>query len=91
MICTDRLGQTADSLVQEPLVKHHFNVIGMTCGHCEKAISRALRELDSSAVVAIDRRIGQVLVDSDCERAALASAIVAEGYTVAPEPAPSPG
>ena len=66
-------------------MKHHFNVSGMTCGHCEKAVSRALRQLDPNAVVTIDRNTGQVLVASDCERAELASAIAAEGYTVAPE------
>ena len=69
-------------------MKHHFRVSGMTCGHCEKAISRALRQLDPKAVVAIDRSLGQVLVESDRERAGLASAIVAEGYTVAPEATP---
>lgn len=72
-------------------MKHHFSVSGMTCGHCEKAVSRALRQVDPNAVVAIDRSIGQVLVDSNCERAGLASAITAEGYTVAPEPTPLPG
>ena len=72
-------------------MKHHFNVSGMTCGHCEKAVSRALRQLDPNAVVTIDRNIGQVLVVSECERAELASAIAAEGYIVAPEPTPLAG
>ncbi|MEY4265931.1 MAG: hypothetical protein RIS90_466 [Pseudomonadota bacterium] len=69
-------------------MKHSFDVSGMTCGHCEKAVSRALRQLDPDAEIAIDRSIGRVMVDSAQDRSRLASAITAEGYTVAPEPAP---
>lgn len=60
-----------------------FNVQGMTCGHCEKAITRALLQLDPQAVVKIDRAANQVEVDSTQARAALAQAIAEEGYTVA--------
>lgn len=60
-----------------------FNVQGMTCGHCEKAITRALLQLDPQAVVKIDRAANQVEVDSTQARAALAQAITEEGYTVA--------
>ena len=68
-------------------VKHSFDVSGMTCGHCEKAVSRALRQLDPGAEVHIDRSTGRVLVESVQDRVQLANAITAEGYTVAPEPA----
>ena len=71
-------------------MKHSFSVSGMTCGHCEKAVTRALLRLDPNAVVAIDRAASQVVVDSAQERAGLASAIAAEGYTVAAESAPTP-
>ncbi len=67
-------------------VKHSFDVSGMTCGHCEKAVSRALRQLDPGAEVLIDRSTGRVLVESVQDRVQLANAIAAEGYTVAPEP-----
>lgn len=67
-------------------MKHSFDVSGMTCGHCEKAVSRALRQLDPGAEVVIDRNAGKVLVESAQERDQLANAITAEGYTVAPEP-----
>jgi copper chaperone len=69
-------------------VKHSFDVSGMTCGHCEKAVSRALRQLDPDAEVAVDRSSGRVTVESAQDRTRLASAITAEGYTVAPESAP---
>ena len=60
-----------------------FNVQGMTCGHCEKAVTRALKQLDPQAEVKIDRVANKVEVDSGQTRDALAKAIADEGYTVA--------
>jgi copper chaperone len=60
-----------------------FNVQGMTCGHCEKAVTRAIQQLDPQAEVKIDRAINQVEVLSEQPRAALANAIAEEGYAVA--------
>lgn len=61
-----------------------FDVQGMHCGHCVRAITRAVQALDPAARVAIDLSGGTVEVDSaalDAER--VAAAIVAEGYTAA--------
>lgn len=60
-----------------------FTVTGMTCGHCEKAVTRALRQVDPQAQVTIDRAAGRVDVESDQARAALSQAIAEEGYAVA--------
>jgi copper chaperone len=60
-----------------------FNVEGMTCGHCEKAVTKALLALDAQAKVVIDRTQNQVQVDSEQPREALAQAIADEGYRVA--------
>lgn len=60
-----------------------FTVQGMTCGHCEKAVTKALMALDPEARVVIDRSHNRVEVDSQLQREALAKAIVDEGYTVA--------
>jgi copper chaperone len=60
-----------------------FTVTGMTCGHCEKAVARALRQLDPLADVKIDRSQNLVEVQSQQPREALARAIADEGYTVA--------
>jgi copper chaperone len=60
-----------------------FNVQGMTCGHCEKAVTRAIQQVDPQAQVKIDRPTGKVEVQSNAEHAALAQAIVEEGYAVA--------
>ena len=59
-----------------------FTVTGMTCGHCEKAVTKALLSLDAQAKVAIDRSQNKVEVDSEQPREALAQAIVEEGYRV---------
>lgn len=59
-----------------------FNVKGMTCGHCEKAVTSAIRQLDPQAQVRIDRASNRVEVDSTQAREALAEAIREEGYLV---------
>ncbi len=64
-------------------MKHVFTVTGMTCEHCEKAVVRAVRQLDRSAEVRADRTQNRVEVDSDQPREALARTIAEEGYTVA--------
>jgi copper chaperone len=60
-----------------------FTVTGMTCGHCEKAVTRAIKQLDPKAEVAIDRSANQVQVQSDQPRDLLSKAIAEEGYAVA--------
>lgn len=60
-----------------------FTVTGMTCGHCEMAVKRALRQVDPQAEVKIDRALNLVQVESSQPREALARAIAEEGYAVA--------
>lgn len=60
-----------------------FTVTGMTCGHCEKAVAQAVKQLDPLAEVRIDRSANKVEVESAQPRAALAQAISDEGYAVA--------
>ncbi len=60
-----------------------FTVTGMTCGHCEKAVTRALKQIDPQAEVKIDRPQNRVEVVSNQPREALAHAIAEEGYAVA--------
>ena len=63
--------------------QHHFTVTGMTCGHCEKAVTQAIRSVDPQAQVTIDRARQSVDVSSDQPREALQHAITEEGYAVA--------
>jgi copper chaperone len=60
-----------------------FTVTGMTCGHCEKAVTRAVKQIDPQAEVKIDRAQNLVQVESTQARDALAKAIAEEGYAVA--------
>lgn len=60
-----------------------FTVIGMTCGHCVRAVTTAITSRDAHAAVRVDLATGRVEVDSDAPRAALAAAIAEEGYEVA--------
>lgn len=60
-----------------------FTVQGMTCGHCEKAVTTAIKRLDPNAQVTIDRTQDRVEVATTQDRDALAEAIREEGYQVA--------
>lgn len=63
-------------------MQHTFTVTGMTCGHCEKAVTQALKTLDPTAQVVIDRSQNRVSVESTQPAQALAAAITEEGYPV---------
>ncbi|NBQ87776.1 MAG: copper chaperone [Betaproteobacteria bacterium] len=60
-----------------------FQVQGMTCGHCERAVTQAIKSVDPQAEVRIDRAAGRVEVQSQQPRDKLAAAIADEGYGVA--------
>jgi copper chaperone len=60
-----------------------FTVQGMTCGHCEKAVTTAIKLVDPQAVISIDRAQNRVEVSSTQPRESLAAAIREEGYQVA--------
>jgi copper chaperone len=64
-------------------MNQQFTVQGMTCGHCERSVTQALKAVDPQSEVRIDRASGQVEVQSQAPREALARAIAEEGYTVA--------
>jgi len=70
-------------LSERYIMNQVFTVEGMTCGHCEKAVTKALLALDAEAKVVIDRPQNKVQVDSQKTREALAKAIADEGYRVA--------
>jgi len=59
-----------------------FTVQGMTCGHCEKAVTTAIKTLDPQAEVRIDRSQNKVDVTTSQPREAVAAAISEEGYAV---------
>jgi len=64
-------------------MNNNFQVQGMTCGHCEMAVKKAIARLDPEAKVEIDRSTGKVDVQSNKAREDIAHAIADEGYQVA--------
>ncbi|RYX95379.1 MAG: copper chaperone [Comamonadaceae bacterium] len=60
-----------------------FTVTGMSCGHCENAVTQAVKSVDPQAEVKVDRLNGKVDVTSGQPREAIVAAIIDEGYGVA--------
>lgn len=64
-------------------MKHTFDVQGMTCGHCEMTVKKAVMRLDPQAQIDIDRSHNRVVVQSEQPHESLAHVIANEGYQVA--------
>ncbi|OYV66830.1 MAG: heavy metal transport/detoxification protein [Acidiphilium sp. 37-67-22] len=66
-----------------------FNVEGMTCQHCVRAVTGAVQAVHPGAEVAVDLAAGKVTIPAAtaAEAAALAAAIEEEGYKVKPSAA----
>ncbi len=59
-----------------------FNVTGMTCDHCVRAVTTAIQARDAAATVRVDLDSGRVEVESSAPYTDLAEAIMEEGYGV---------
>lgn len=55
-------------------------VTGMTCGHCEKAVKQAIKDVDANATIEIKRTENLVIVDTAEATETIVAAITAEGY-----------
>lgn len=62
--------------------QYQFQVAGMSCGHCVRAVEDAVQSIDANAQVKVELAQGQVQVESQQPREALAAAIADAGYTV---------
>ncbi|WP_460131750.1 heavy-metal-associated domain-containing protein [Pseudomonas sp. S1_E04] len=58
-----------------------FNVEGMTCGHCVKAVTQAVQSQDPSASVKVDLAAKEVSVESRLSAEQVISLITEEGYS----------
>lgn len=62
-----------------------LKVTGMTCGHCENAVNKALAALPGvTRVVKVSREEECVAIEGDADIQALIAAIEEEGYTAEP-------
>ncbi|WP_312360868.1 heavy-metal-associated domain-containing protein [Stutzerimonas balearica] len=59
---------------------HVFNVTGMTCAHCERAVTQAIKALDPQARVEVDLAAGTVRVEGTPSEQQIRAAIEEEGY-----------
>ena len=59
-----------------------IKVNGMSCGHCVSAITKALAELDKTAIVQIDKASQTVRFDGDADQEEVVLAIQEAGYDV---------
>ncbi len=59
-----------------------FNVQGMSCGHCVRAITQALQARDPAASVRVDLAAKEVGVESALSADEVISLISEEGYAV---------
>lgn len=60
-----------------------FQVMGMTCAHCERAVTQAIKAREPGAVVQVDLERGTVEVEGELSEQAIREAIEEEGYKVA--------
>lgn len=63
-------------------MKQTFDVAGMSCSHCVRAVTEAVHEVDPEAGVEIDLASGTVAIDSTSPKDVLAQAIRDAGYDV---------
>lgn len=59
----------------------NFNVQGMTCGHCVRAVTNAIQGEDPQAQVQIDLAKGEVSVQSHLAAERVIGLIEEEGYS----------
>lgn len=58
-----------------------FNIPAMSCGHCVRAITEAVKQADSAAQVTVDLATKHVTVQTSHTRDAVALALKEAGYT----------
>lgn len=62
-----------------------FKITGMTCEHCVRAVTNAVRGVDPGAAVAVDLGTGRLTVENGTAPASrIAEAVAAEGYAAEP-------
>ncbi|HET8589472.1 MAG TPA: heavy metal-associated domain-containing protein [Nakamurella sp.] len=63
-----------------------FTVTGMTCGHCERAVTAEISAVPGVDSVSVDIASGTVTVTSSCpvDRSDIAAAVDEAGYVLVP-------
>jgi copper chaperone len=59
-----------------------LQVEGMSCGHCIRAVTKAITALDQEAKVDVDLAAKRVVAQTSLPRAAVVRAVEEEGFAV---------
>jgi copper chaperone CopZ len=64
---------------------HRYDVVGMTCDHCARAVGQEIRKIDGVDAVDVDLVSGLVTVTSNggVDSATIAAAVDEAGYELA--------
>lgn len=57
-----------------------FDIASLSCGHCVRAVTEAVHEVDPAARVDVDLAGKHVRVETQAERERLVAALVEAGY-----------
>ncbi|WP_019009394.1 CopZ family metallochaperone [Deinococcus aquatilis] len=57
-----------------------LNISGMTCGHCQTAVTKALQSVPGVQNVQVDLKTGKATVEGQADIPALLAAVTEEGY-----------
>jgi copper chaperone len=71
------------SQTQESTTMLEFTIPAISCGHCVRAVTQAVHEVDAKAQVQVDLAHKQVQVQTDAARAAIVAALAGAGYAPA--------
>ncbi|WP_407570127.1 heavy-metal-associated domain-containing protein [Deinococcus altitudinis] len=58
-----------------------LNITGMTCGHCQTAVTKALRTVPGVQNAQVDLQTGRAIVEGQPDLQALLAAVREEGYS----------
>ncbi len=58
-----------------------LSITGMTCGHCVKAVEKALKSVAGAENVSVDLANAKATIDGTADTNALIAAVAEEGYT----------
>ncbi|ULH17820.1 heavy-metal-associated domain-containing protein (plasmid) [Deinococcus sp. KNUC1210] len=65
-----------------------LNISGMTCGHCQTAVTKALKSVPGVQDAQVDLKTGKAVVEGQADVSALLAAVSEEGYTAQIHAAP---
>ncbi|GAA5513026.1 copper-transporting P-type ATPase [Deinococcus carri] len=62
------------------MTQTELNITGMTCGHCQAGVTKALRNVPGVSDAQVDLKTGKAVVQGTAEPQQLVAAVVEEGY-----------